>query len=129
MTRAIQEENRMKLTMLGTGNALVTECYNTCFVLSDEYGHFLVDGGGGNTVLSQLKKAGIDLMDVHEIFVTHKHVDHIMGIVWVIRIICQNKKKDKLCFCMIFPDLLFPDCDIIFSTHALSPPSRTLGSR
>ena len=40
MTRAIQEENRMKLTMLGTGNALVTECYNTCFVLSDEYGHF-----------------------------------------------------------------------------------------
>ena len=28
--------------MLGTGNALVTECYNTCFVLSDEYGHFLV---------------------------------------------------------------------------------------
>ena len=93
MTRAIQEENRMKLTMLGTGNALVTECYNTCFVLSDEYGHFLVDGGGGNTVLSQLKKAGVDLMDVHEIFVTHKHVDHIMGIVWVIRIICQNMKK------------------------------------
>ena len=83
----------MKLTMLGTGNALVTECYNTCFVLSDEYGHFLVDGGGGNTVLSQLKKAGVDLMDVHEIFVTHKHVDHIMGIVWVIRIICQNMKK------------------------------------
>ena len=60
MTRAIQEENRMKLTMLGTGNALVTECYNTCFVLSDEYGHFLVDGGGGNTVLSQLKKAGCE---------------------------------------------------------------------
>lgn len=33
----------MKLTMLGTGNALVTECYNTCFVISDGnakiYGH------------------------------------------------------------------------------------------
>lgn len=26
----------MKLTMLGTGNALVTECYNTCFVIEDE---------------------------------------------------------------------------------------------
>jgi hypothetical protein len=25
----------MKLTMLGTGNALVTECYNTCFVIED----------------------------------------------------------------------------------------------
>lgn len=25
----------MKLTMLGTGNALVTECYNTCFVVQN----------------------------------------------------------------------------------------------
>lgn len=25
----------VKLTMLGTGHALVTECYNTCFVLSE----------------------------------------------------------------------------------------------
>ena len=26
----------MKITMLGTGNAQVTECYNTCFVLEEE---------------------------------------------------------------------------------------------
>lgn len=26
----------MKLTMLGTGNAHVTECYNTCFLIEDE---------------------------------------------------------------------------------------------
>ena len=40
-------------------------------------------GDGLTTKLQKLlKKAGIDLMDVHEIFVTHKHVDHIMGIVW-----------------------------------------------
>ena len=38
----------MKLTMLGTGKAVVTECYNTCFVLSDGKKHFLVDGGGGS---------------------------------------------------------------------------------
>ena len=25
----------MNLTMLGTGHALVTECYNTCFVVND----------------------------------------------------------------------------------------------
>ena len=48
----------MDITMLGTGSALVTECYNTCFVLSDGDEHFLVDGGGGNGILSQLKKAG-----------------------------------------------------------------------
>lgn len=50
----------MKITMLGTGNATVTECYNTCFVLSGEGKHLLVDGGGGNTVLRRLKQAGTD---------------------------------------------------------------------
>ena len=36
----------MNITMLGTGNAMVTECYNTCFVLEDGDKHLLVDGGG-----------------------------------------------------------------------------------
>lgn len=46
----------MKLIMLGTGNALVTKCYNTCFVFENQNQYFLVDGGGGNTLLSQLEK-------------------------------------------------------------------------
>ena len=50
--------------MLGTGNATVTECYNTCFVITDKNKHFMVDGGGGNTVLHQLKAAGFNWMDV-----------------------------------------------------------------
>ena len=83
----------MKLTMLGTGNALVTECYNTCFVISDGDRHFLVDGGGGNEVLHRLKMAGIDWKNIHDIFVTHKHIDHLLGIVWMIRLICQNMAK------------------------------------
>lgn len=38
----------MKLTMLGTGHAVVTDYYNTCFLLTDEDRpagdrHFLVD--------------------------------------------------------------------------------------
>ena len=42
----------MKLTILGTGNAKVTKCYNTCFTLNeeDEKEYFLVDGGGGSTI-------------------------------------------------------------------------------
>lgn len=83
----------MKLTMLGTGNALVTECYNTCFVISDGDRYFLVDGGGGNEVLHRLKMAGIDWKNIHDIFVTHKHIDHLLGIVWMIRLICQNMAK------------------------------------
>lgn len=48
----------MKLTMLGTGNVLVTDCYNTCFLLEDNGQNFLVDGGGGNSILHQIKSAG-----------------------------------------------------------------------
>ena len=83
----------MKITMLGTGNATVTECYNTCFVLSGEGKHLLVDGGGGNTVLRRLKQAGTDWKDIRDIFVTHKHIDHLLGIIWMARMICQNMSR------------------------------------
>ena len=81
--------------MLGTGHALVTECYNTCFVISEGRNHFLVDGGGGNTILKQLKDAGISLDDIHHVFITHKHTDHLLGIVWVVRVVCQQMMKGK----------------------------------
>ena len=63
--------------MLGTGNALVTKCYNTCFVIENENDYLMVDAGGGNTVLNQLEKAGINWKDVKHIFVTHKHLSLI----------------------------------------------------
>lgn len=61
----------MKLTMLGTGNALVTEVYNTCFVIENEKQYLLVDGGGGSEILKRLKDADISISDIHHIFVTH----------------------------------------------------------
>ena len=83
----------MKLTMLGTGNAMVTNCYNTCFALEEDGRCFLVDAGGGNTILRRLREAGIDWKQTRDIFVTHKHIDHILGIVWMMRIFCQNMKR------------------------------------
>lgn len=74
----------MKLTMLGTGNARATKCYNTCFVLEDHRQYLLVDGGGGNGIFHQLESAGYDWKDMRQIFVTHQHLDHLMGIVWMI---------------------------------------------
>lgn len=85
----------MKLTMLGTGNAVVTACYNTCFTLEENGAFFLVDGGGGNTLLRRLEQAGIDWRTIRTIFVTHKHIDHIIGILWMIRLICQGMARGK----------------------------------
>lgn len=83
----------MQLTLLGTGNATVTECYNTCFVLSEGDRHFLVDGGGGSGLFTQMKHAGIDWKAVRDIFVTHRHADHLFGILWMIRSIFQAMRE------------------------------------
>lgn len=80
----------MELLMLGTGHAMVTRCYNTCFLLSGNGERLLVDAGGGNGILVQLEKAGVSVDEIHTIYVTHKHVDHVMGVIWMIRTICQN---------------------------------------
>lgn len=83
----------MKLTMLGTGNAGVTECYNTCFAFSGGDKHFLIDAGGGNQILKRLKEADIPLNKIHDIFMTHEHIDHLLGLIWLIRMIGQNMNK------------------------------------
>lgn len=83
----------MELTMLGTGNAGVTKCYNTCFVLKKAEECLLVDAGGGNGILVQLEKAGISLNQIHQIFVTHAHTDHLLGVIWLIRTVAQLKQK------------------------------------
>ena len=75
----------MELIMLGTGSAMVTKCYNTCFALRREEEYFLVDAGGGNGILSQLEKAEIDYKNIKGMFITHGHTDHIIGAIWIIR--------------------------------------------
>lgn len=84
-----------ELIILGTGNAAVTECYNTCFAVRNEESVFLVDAGGGNGILRQLAHAGIALQDIHDVFITHTHTDHILGVVWVLRMIAQAMNSGK----------------------------------
>ena len=67
--------------MLGTGNALVSNIYNTCLVLETANTLLLVDAGGGNGILAQLRKANIPITNIHHLFVTHAHSDHILGVV------------------------------------------------
>ena len=79
----------MKLTMLGTGHAMVLDCYNTCFVMEEDDNCIMVDCGGGNRVLAQLKKAGIPANKIHHIIITHPHADHVIGAAWMVRSIVQ----------------------------------------
>ena len=80
-----------KITMLGTGNAIVSGIYNTCFLLDTPSTKLMVDAGGGNGVLGQLKKVGVGIADIHHLFVTHAHTDHVLGVIWVIRMVAQCK--------------------------------------
>lgn len=82
-----------KLHVLGTGNALVTRCYNTCFYLEWPEGGLLVDCGGGNGILRQMEDAGLRVEGVHHLFLTHAHTDHLLGAVWLVRMAATAMRK------------------------------------
>lgn len=50
----------------------------------------MVDAGGGNGILRILRDMNVPLQQIHHLFVTHAHTDHVMGVIWVIRLIAQN---------------------------------------
>jgi ribonuclease Z len=83
------------LILLGTGNATVTKCFNTCFAIKTGEEYLLVDTGGGNGIMAQLEKAKIPMEAIHEIFMSHEHTDHLLGLVWLIRMIATKMKKGQ----------------------------------
>ncbi|MGN0301288.1 MAG: MBL fold metallo-hydrolase [Anaerotardibacter sp.] len=85
----------MKLTLLGTGHALTFKYFNTCFLLEENQELFLVDGGGGNCLFNQIEKAGYNWQSIRTVFVTHKHIDHLLGIVWYIRRVANDIVDDN----------------------------------
>ena len=90
------DKTTTQITMLGTGNATVSQIYNTCFVLQTPSTLMLVDVGGGNGILAQLKKVNVQISDIHHLFVTHAHTDHVLGVIWVIRMVAQCKGYEGL---------------------------------
>lgn len=91
-----------KITILGTGNASVTRCFNTCFILHSNDTSLLVDAGGGNGILRQLELADIPLGDISAMYLTHCHTDHLLGAVWILRYIAtafvQKKRSGTFTF-------------------------------
>lgn len=84
-----------QLTMLGTGYALATRCYNTCFLLHNESTMLMVDAGGGNQIFRQLESVGVEPTAIHHFFLTHAHTDHVLGAVWLVRMIMQKMRKGE----------------------------------
>ena len=60
-----------KLIMLGIGNGGTLDLYNTCFVIQNNNGIFLVDTGGSIEIIKRLKKVNIDIKDIKHIFISH----------------------------------------------------------
>jgi ribonuclease Z len=81
--------------VLGTGFAMATKCFNTCFYLETEKGLFLTDAGGGNGILRQLEETPFKFGDCHHMFVTHGHTDHVLGVIWVMRKVADLMNKGK----------------------------------
>lgn len=83
-----------QLTFLGTGAAMSATCFTTAIALEDAYGLFLIDSGGGNGLLMQLQKAKIAPERITDVFVSHTHTDHILGIPWLMRLSGHHNQRD-----------------------------------
>jgi len=75
---------RMRVRFLGTGGA-ANEARHQAAVLVDwdeasARGRILLDTGSGLDIVRRLIAAGSDPTDVHHIFVSHQHTDHIGGL-------------------------------------------------
>lgn len=81
------------ITFLGTGAADATKYYHSCFYVRDEKTGLLVDTGGGGGILAQLEKASIPLEDIRFLFITHKHMDHLLGVFWILRFLGSKISK------------------------------------
>lgn len=82
-----------QLYVYGTGNANAIDCYNTCFALRSGDEFIQVDAGGGNGILKILREMKVPLTAIHHIIVTHEHTDHILGIVWMVRMIAAKMRQ------------------------------------
>src|SRR3990167_9731379 len=80
---------------LGTGAADSTKYYQTAFLIQDANTNLLIDTGGGSGILAQMDRFGVELNDIQNIFITHKHIDHIFGIFWILRFRGANIHSGK----------------------------------
>ena len=84
-----------KIIMLGTGHGFTLELYNTCFILKNGDKNLLVDTGGGAETIKRIEKANIKLTDIHDVFISHCHTDHLLGLMWIFKRLGGMYKKQE----------------------------------
>ena len=85
-----------KLIVLGTGSGLTINCYSLSALLENTNGNYLlIDTGSGNQILNHLKAKNININKIHDIFISHKHIDHLWGIIPLLRYIMQQHRKSN----------------------------------
>ena len=85
-----------KLIILGTGSGITINCYSLSALLENNNGNYLlIDTGSGNQILNHLKVKNININKIHDIFISHKHIDHLWGIIPLLRYIMQQYKKNN----------------------------------
>ena len=74
-----------RIIMLGTGHSSVMNSYNTCFLIQNNNENLLVDTGGSIQIIKNLRAKEYELTDIHNIFISHCHTDHILGLCWILK--------------------------------------------
>ena len=89
-----------KLVMLGVGNGITENLYNTCFLVQNDKGNFLVDTGGSVQLITRLRQAGVNYKEINNIFISHAHNDHLFGLFWYLKkmsgAMSKGEIKDKI---------------------------------
>lgn len=67
----------MKLTFLGVGAAFAEENYQSNMVLEINGKRLLIDAGGD--IRFSMKNAGLKVTDLHAVYISHLHADHVGG--------------------------------------------------
>ncbi len=73
----------MRLQFIGSGDAFGSGGrFNTCFLVSDDDGAFLIDCGASSLVA--MRKLGVEPNGLRTVFLSHLHGDHFGGLVFLL---------------------------------------------
>lgn len=74
------------IKMLGVGNIEAINLYNTCFAIQNSQGVFLIDSGRSEETIYRLYFANVELEEIKNIFISHSHLEHMLGLMSIFKI-------------------------------------------